>query len=77
MEDKWFIYCERDWVFFHRSWTGALIFALRLDPTPEGATVAESWVSRDTSEYATEGLDADRGLLNDVIEHVLLGQPSQ
>ena len=22
MEDKWFIYFENDWLFFHRSWTG-------------------------------------------------------
>jgi hypothetical protein len=26
MEEKWFIYFEGDKLYFHRSWTGALIF---------------------------------------------------
>jgi len=30
MEDKWFIYFEDDWLYFHRSWTGQGIFKARL-----------------------------------------------
>jgi len=26
MEDKWFIYFENNWLYFHRSWTGYGIF---------------------------------------------------
>ena len=30
MEDKWFIYYDSDILHFHRSWTGDLIFTVRL-----------------------------------------------
>lgn len=29
MEDKWFIYLENGWLFFHRSWTGVCVYRLR------------------------------------------------
>src|SRR6187399_862557 len=51
MEDKWFIYFEEDWLRFHRSWTGAFIYALRFENGPDGAHVVESWVSRDEEQY--------------------------
>jgi hypothetical protein len=31
MEDKWFIYFDQGWLLFHRSWTGAAIYGLRLE----------------------------------------------
>jgi hypothetical protein len=42
MDDKWFIYFEDGWLRFHRSWTGAFIYALRLD----GSAMAFAWPSR-------------------------------
>jgi hypothetical protein len=51
MEDKWFIYHADDWLRFHRSWTGTLVYWLRLDRTPIGFRVAESWVNRDPEQY--------------------------
>ncbi|MGB6299866.1 MAG: hypothetical protein WBF90_27350 [Rivularia sp. (in: cyanobacteria)] len=30
MEDKWFIYLEDNWLYFHRSWSGFCIFKVRL-----------------------------------------------
>jgi hypothetical protein len=30
MEDKWFVYFEDGWLYFHRSWTGALIYWIKL-----------------------------------------------
>ena len=40
MEDKWFIYLdEDDWLYFHRSWTGACIYAVQLLRSAEGARV--------------------------------------
>jgi hypothetical protein len=29
MEDKWFVFYEEPWLYFHRSWTGACIYAVR------------------------------------------------
>ena len=30
MEDKWFIFCENDVLYFHRSWTGYCILQVPL-----------------------------------------------
>ena len=74
MEDKWFIFFEEGWLYFHRSWTGACIYGLRLEPTPRGATVAESWVTRDPNHYKILPLDYERALLAFLIDALLLGK---
>ena len=51
MYDRWFIYFENGWLHFHRSWTGAHIFALRLDGCPAGVRVVDAWASRDLKQY--------------------------
>jgi hypothetical protein len=51
MEDKWFIYFNEGWLYFLRSWTGACIYALRLDGSPAGVQVTDSWVNRDPAQY--------------------------
>lgn len=75
MEDKWFIYLENDWLRFHRSWTGAYIYALRLKRAPAGFSVVESWVNRNPAQY--KGCDAayDRKLLGFLIDAFLLKKP--
>jgi ADP-ribosyl-[dinitrogen reductase] hydrolase len=30
MEDKWFIFYENDWLYFHRSWTGFGLYKAQL-----------------------------------------------
>lgn len=37
MDDRWFVYYEDGWLNFHRSWTGAHIYALKLDGCPFGS----------------------------------------
>ena len=43
MEDKWFIYLDGDWLFFHRSWTGDCIYQLRLEQNNAQYKIAEAW----------------------------------
>ena len=74
MDDKWFIFFEEPWLYLHRSWTGACIYGLRLEPTPRGATVAESWVTRDPDHYKLSPLDYERALLAFLIDALLLGK---
>ena len=69
MDDKWFVYAEEGWVYFHRNWTGACIFALKLDGSPVGVRVLDSWVSRDEKQYTSKDAEQDRKLLAGVIEH--------
>src|SRR5437868_5163558 len=47
MEDKWFIFFEEPWLYFHRSWTGACIYAVRFEPDDRGFSAVQSWASRD------------------------------
>jgi hypothetical protein len=74
MEDKWFIYFEDGWLFFHRSWTGALIYALRLDGSPAGVRVIEAWVNRNPDQYKLKDTEFDRKLVRYLIDSILLGK---
>lgn len=77
MDDKWFIYFEEEWLYFHRSWTGACIYALRLTKSLDGFQVAESWVSRELTQYKETRTDYDRELLRFMIQALLLKQPAE
>ncbi|MEO1764928.1 MAG: hypothetical protein AAFR83_23925, partial [Cyanobacteria bacterium J06629_18] len=50
MDDKWFIYLEDDWLYFHRSWTGFCIFKVRLEKFEDGYQIAEAWVNDDPEQ---------------------------
>jgi hypothetical protein len=72
MEDKWFIFFHQGWLLFHRSWTGACIYGLRLEAMRGGARVADSWVSRDPAQYKGTEVDYDRKLVRFLIDAFLL-----
>jgi len=72
MEDKWFIYYEDGWLRFHRSWTGAFIYALRLDGSPAGMRVTQSWVNRNPQQYKETDTAYDRKLVRFLIDTLLL-----
>ena len=59
MDDRWFVYFEGGWLNFHRSWTGAHIYALKLDGSPSGVRVTDGWVSRE-EDYRSPGIEHDR-----------------
>lgn len=60
MDDRWFIYFEDGWLHFHRSWTGAHIFAVSLEGSPAGVRVVDGWASRDTEHYRSSDIEHDR-----------------
>jgi hypothetical protein len=74
MEDKWFIFFEEPWLYFHRSWTGACIYGVRFERSPVGASSVESWVSRDTVWYKEARVDYDRALLRFLVDAFLLAK---
>ena len=74
MEDKWFIYSESGWVHFHRSWSGALIYWIRIEEVSAGRNcVAEAWVSRNPDEYKENDDYYDLQLLDFLVRRFLLG----
>lgn len=68
MDDRWFIYFENGWLHFHRSWTGALVFALRLDGCAAGVRIVEGWASRESEQYRSQGIEHDRKMVVGLIQ---------
>ncbi|MBI5593112.1 MAG: hypothetical protein HY881_21815 [Deltaproteobacteria bacterium] len=76
MEDKWFVFFEEPWLYFHRSWTGVCIYGARFESSANGVSVVESWVSRDTKYFKGTCTDYDRLILSFLIDAFLLGKPA-
>jgi len=74
MEDKWFIYFEEPWLYFHRSWTGVCIYAIRFESSATGASAVESWVSRDSTQNRETRTDYDRLVSKFLMDAFLLGK---
>src|SRR5262245_30269645 len=74
MENKWYIYHDDGWLRFHRSWTGALIYAVRFEPSGTGYRAVESWVNRNPEQYRWRNADYDRELVAYMIAAMLLGK---
>ena len=51
MEDKWFSYFERPWLYLHRSWTGFCVYQVRFDADGGSNRVAEVAVNRNRDQY--------------------------
>jgi hypothetical protein len=71
-----FIYNE-GWLRFHRSWTGAFIYAVRLELTDDGVRVAESWVSRNSDQYRWSNTEYGREAVGYMIDRFLLKKDSE
>jgi hypothetical protein len=74
MDEKWFIFLEDDWLYFHRSWTGACIYQVALERKGNDYVVAEAWVQRDPDKYKGKDVDYDAAVLSFLIDNFLLGK---
>ena len=74
MEDKWFVFYDAPWLWFHRSWTGFGIYAVKLRVTDAGSTVEEAWVNRAPEQYRETDDAYDAELLSFLVERLLLGR---
>ncbi len=72
MDDRWFIFLEEDWLYFHRSWTGLCIYQCRLEKRGDRYVIAEAWVNRDSDQYGRTDDDYDANLLRRLIDDYLL-----
>ena len=73
MEDKWFIYFENDWLYFHRSWTGQGIYRAKLNRETDGFSINEFWAERNQEEYRNNDNDTDVETFSFLITKKLLG----
>lgn len=71
-QDKWFIFLEDHWLYFHRSWTGYCIYQIHLEPVLDKYHVTETWVNCDPEQHKTKNDQLEIDLLNFVIDKLLL-----
>jgi hypothetical protein len=69
MEDKWFIVEDGGTLSFHRSWTGACCYQVRLERVGDRYQITDARLNRDVSS----DLVYEARLLRFLIENLLLG----
>lgn len=72
MEDKWFIYLEDEWLYFHRSWSGYCVYGARLIKTSTGGCLSEAWVNADKEQYELSEPEEEIKLIETLIANLLL-----
>jgi hypothetical protein len=72
MEDKWFIYFEKDRLHFHRSWTGACIYVVQFHVDQKGYRMISAEVNRDPEQYSQTSDEFDARLISYLIDVLLL-----
>ncbi len=76
MEDKWFVYWEKDALFFHRSWTGFCIFIVRFVIQGDACRMVEADLNRDPDQYGETSDSRDARMISFLIDTLLLGTPA-
>lgn len=74
MEDKWFIFLDGDWLYFHRSWTGFCVYQIRFEQEGENYIVVEAIANRDPEQYRGADDQYDADLIGFLIDDFLLGK---
>jgi ADP-ribosylglycohydrolase len=73
MEDKWFVFFEDDWLYFHRSWTGHEIYRAKIIRDGEGYAIREFLTERNSEKYSNEDPAVDIENFSFIIGRGLLG----
>ena len=76
MEDKWFVYWEKDTLFFHRSWTGFCVFVVRFVIQGDSCRMVEADLNRDPEQYSETSNRRDAEMISYLIDALLLGRPA-
>ncbi len=75
MEDKWFVYWEKDKLFFHRSWTGVCIYIVIFEKDKEGNYFAkEAIANRNPQQYKIKDDEYDKQMIYSLIDVLLLNK---
>lgn len=75
MDHKWFIYYEPRRLHMRRSWTGFLVYDIRMKDDGCRLTVLSARVNRDRIQYEDTDDDHDRPMLWALLNTLVLGKP--
>lgn len=76
MEDKWFVFWERDALYFHRSWTGFCLYVVRFIEDGDSYVMIEADVNRDPEQYKETSDKRDAEMISYLIDVLLLHRPA-
>lgn len=72
MDERWFVFFESNWIYFHRSWTGYCVFQVKLEPTGnEKWRVTEAWSTTDPKHYRSRDVKKNNEVLRRVFGYSL------
>ena len=74
MDEKWFIFMERNRLFAHRSWTGLGVYEATFTPVDGGYVIESAIVTGNRSEYKRSSDQDESQILEVLIAGHLLGQ---
>ena len=79
MDDKWFIFHDEPYVFFHRSWTGKPVYRLKIERAESEFRVSEALWANEFAKAKDVGLlsenpDYQSQLLDFLVSNFLLGK---
>jgi hypothetical protein len=72
IDDRWYIYCEDNWLYFHRLWTGYGIYKAQLFQDTDGYSMKNFWVERNAVKYTNTNDKVDIAVLSNLIKKDLL-----
>ncbi|MEI7989939.1 MAG: hypothetical protein WCI88_12950 [Chloroflexota bacterium] len=74
MEDRWFIFMDGDWLYFHRSWSGFCVYQIRFEQEGEIYVVVKAIANRDPEQYRGTDNQYDADFIGFLIDDFLLGK---
>jgi hypothetical protein len=77
MDDRWFIYLEKDRLYFRRSWTGLLIYDVEVQWQGARLILGTALVNREPSQYSETNDEHDQVQLVYLIDSILRGVPAE
>ena len=72
MDEKWFIFMEKNRLFAHRSWTGLGVYEATFVPAEGGYVIESAVVTGDKAEYRRKSDEAESLTLEVLIASYLL-----
>ncbi|PIZ15218.1 hypothetical protein COY51_05870 [Candidatus Desantisbacteria bacterium CG_4_10_14_0_8_um_filter_39_17] len=72
MEDKWFIYRDKEWLYMYRSWTGHLIYKVHFVPEENGERIDKIVINRDKTQYLWQDDKKDLETVSRLIDHLIV-----
>lgn len=72
MEEKWFIFYENEWLYFHRSWTGIGMYKAQIKKLNSEYLINEFFVQSSSDKYVAGTDEHERQQVTELIDIYLL-----